>query len=50
MVFDDYNTYGGCATAVDAFLASQPSAQLVQTHPTAVVRKAPAGAAHGGGG
>jgi asparagine synthase (glutamine-hydrolysing) len=49
MVFDDYNTYGGCATAVDAFLASQSAAQLVQTDPTAVVRKAAAAAASGGG-
>jgi O-methyltransferase len=49
MVFDDYNTYGGCATAVDAFLASQPTAQLVQADPTAVVRKPLAVEAHGGG-
>jgi asparagine synthase (glutamine-hydrolysing) len=48
MVFDDYNTYGGCATAVDAFLVSQPAAELVQTDPTAVVRKAPVPEAHGG--
>lgn len=49
MVFDDYNTYGGCATAVDAFLRSEPAAQLVQVDPTAVVRKAPAAEAVGGG-
>jgi asparagine synthase (glutamine-hydrolysing) len=47
IVFDDYNTYGGCATAVDTFLAAQPAAELVQVDPTAVVRKAAARAAKG---
>jgi O-methyltransferase len=40
MVFDDYNDYGGCTKAVDEFAASEPSATLRNTAPTAVLVKA----------
>jgi len=39
MIFDDYNDYGGCQTAVDEFLASHPRFELVGTRPHAVVRR-----------
>lgn len=50
MIFDDYNAYGGCTAAVDAFVHSSPNAELVQTDPTAVVRKSRAAGAPSGSG
>jgi O-methyltransferase len=39
VILDDYTTYGGCTTAVDAFLADRSDATMVQASPTAVLRK-----------
>jgi asparagine synthase (glutamine-hydrolysing) len=39
MVFDDYNDYGGCTKAVDEFIASERTATLRATQPTAVLVK-----------
>lgn len=39
MILDDYNDYGGCRRATDAFLAANPSLELVRAEPHAVIRK-----------
>jgi asparagine synthase (glutamine-hydrolysing) len=50
MIFDDYNAYGGCTAAVDAFVHESADAELVQTDPTAVVRKSRAAGTPSGSG
>lgn len=37
IVLDDYNDYGGCRRAVDAFLASNPDIRVVRSGPNAVL-------------
>lgn len=39
IIFDDYNDYGGCQSAVDEFLADCPQFELVRSRPHAVVRR-----------
>lgn len=39
MLCDDYNDYGGCTKAVDEFAASEPTAELRTTRPSAVLVK-----------
>jgi len=39
MILDDYNDYGGCRRAADAFIADNPAFELVRTEPHAVIRK-----------
>src|SRR5690606_39517361 len=51
MILDDYNDYGGCRRATDAFLAANPSLDLVRAEPHAANRKhLPDPARAGGGG
>jgi O-methyltransferase len=39
LVLDDYNDYGGCRTAADAFISATLDAEMVQTQPNAVLVK-----------
>jgi len=39
VILDDYNCYEGCTTAVDACVADRSDATIVQSTPTAVLRK-----------
>ncbi len=40
IVLDDYNDYGGCRTATDAFLAKTPGYRVLYAAPHAVLQKA----------
>lgn len=44
IILDDYNDYGGCRTAVDAFLAEHDEFRLVRRGPSAVLQNAWRGA------
>lgn len=37
VVLDDYNDYGGCRRAVDAFLTAQPDIRILRTSPNAIL-------------
>jgi asparagine synthase (glutamine-hydrolysing) len=40
IVLDDYNDWGGCRIAADAFLGEHPDAVVVQRVPTVVIQRA----------